>query len=176
MIPKPKKKKMDTSFLVLCLIAVLLIVLAYWMKGWDLPVSGLTRGAQMLLSIGPNLLLGFALAGLIQVLVPTDYIAKIIGEGSGFKGLIIATAAGALAPGGPYVNVPLVAVLYESGAGVGPLAAFLSAWGIIPITRTLVYEIPLLGTHFAFARYGASIIFPLIIGAITSLLFKLGKG
>ncbi len=167
---------MDTSFFVLSLIAVLLIILGYWMKGWSLPISGLTRGGRMLLDIGPNLLLGFALAGLIQVLVPTEYIAKILGEESGLKGLIVGTLAGALAPGGPYVNIPLVAVLYESGAGVGPLAAFLSAWGTIPITRTLVYEIPLLGTQFAFARYGASIVFPLIIGTITSVIFKLGKG
>ena len=135
---------MDVSFFVLCSITVILILIAYWTKGWNLPISGLVQGGQMFWSVAPNLLLGFALAGIVQVLVPTEYIAKILGEGSGLKGILVATIAGVLAPGGPYVNVPIVASLYQSGAGVGPLAAFLTAWGIIPINRSLVYEIPLL--------------------------------
>ena len=68
-----------------------------------------------------------------------------------------------------------MASFYKSGASVGPLAAFLTAWAIIPINRTLVYEIPLLGTPFAFARYAASLAFPFVIGMITSLIFRLVK-
>ena len=166
---------MDVSFFVLCSITVILILIAYWTKGWNLPISGLMQGGQMFWSVAPNLLLGFALAGIVQVLVPTEYIAKILGEGSGLKGILVATIAGVLAPGGPYVNVPIVASLYQSGAGVGPLAAFLTAWGIIPINRSLVYEIPLLGTQFTFARYAASLIFPFVIGMITPFIFRLIK-
>jgi len=172
---KRGSKKMDVSFFVLCIITFIVISIAYWMKGWNLPLAGLVQGGRMFWNVAPNLLLGFALAGIVQVLVPTEYVAKILGEGSGLKGILVATVAGALAPGGPYVNVPIVASLYESGAGVGPIAAFLTAWGIIPINRSLVYEIPLLGTQFAFARYAASIIFPFIIGIITPFIFRLIK-
>jgi len=166
---------MDVSFLMLCILAVILIIIAYFMNGWDLPLSGLVQGGRMLWTVFPRLLLGFALAGMIQVMIPTEYIAKMIGEGSGVKGILIATAAGAITPGGPYVNFPIVAALYKSGASVGPLAAYLVAWGIIPINRTLVWEIPFLGTHFAFARYLSCIIFPLVIGIITPFIFKLLK-
>ena len=166
---------MDASFFILLGITVILILLGYWMKGWNLPVSGLVLGGRMFWGIAPNLLVGFALAGIVQVLIPADYIARLLGEGSGLKGLLFGTLAGVLAPGGPYVNVPIVASLYQSGAGVGPLAAFLTAWGIIPINRTLVYEIPLLGTQFAFTRYIASLIFPVVIGMVTSLIFRLIK-
>ena len=166
---------MDASFFVLLAITVILILLGYWMKGWNLPFSGLVLGGRMFWGIAPNLLVGFALAGIVQVLIPADYIARLLGEGSGLKGLLFGTLAGVLAPGGPYVNVPIVASLYQSGAGVGPLAAFLTAWGIIPINRTLVYEIPLLGTQFAFTRYVASLIFPVVIGMVTSLIFRLIK-
>ena len=175
MRPKKGGNKMDVSFFVLLIITVILIFIAYWMKGWNLPFSGLVQGGRMFWNVGPNLLLGFALAGFVQVLVPTEFIAKILGEGSGLKGILVATVAGVLAPGGPYVNVPLVASLYESGAGVGPLAAFLTAWGLIPINRSLVYEIPLMGIQFAFARYAASIIFPFVIGVMTSFIFRLIK-
>lgn len=166
---------MDTSFFVLCGITVILIIVAYSKKGWQLPLSGLEQGGRMFWDVAPNLLLGFALAGIVQVLIPKEYVAKLLGEGSGFKGLLIATVAGAVAPGGPFINVPLVASFYKSGASVGPLAAFLTAWGIVPIIRTLIYEIPLMGTPFAFARYAASLAFPFIIGMITSLIFRLFK-
>jgi len=166
---------MDVSFFVLCIITFIVISIAYWMKGWNLPLAGLVQGGRMFWNVAPNLLLGFALAGIVQVLVPTEYVAKILGEDSGLKGILVATVAGALAPGGPYVNVPIVASLYESGAGVGPIAAFLTAWGIIPINRSLVYEIPLLGTQFALARYAASIIFPFVIGIVTPFIFRLIK-
>jgi uncharacterized membrane protein YraQ (UPF0718 family) len=174
---RPKKgiKKMDASLLTLCILAVILIIVAYFMRGWDLPLSGLVQGGRMLWTVFPRLLLGFALAGMIQVMIPTEYIAKMIGEGSGIRGILIATAAGAVTPGGPYVNFPIVAALYKSGAGIGPLAAYLVAWGIIPINRTLVWEIPFLGTHFAFARYLSCIIFPLVIGILTPFIFKLLK-
>ena len=170
-----KGKKMDASLLTLCILAVAMFIVAYLMKGWDLPLSGLVQGGRMLWNVFPRLLLGFALAGMIQAMIPTEYIAKMIGEGSGLKGILIATAAGAVTPGGPYVNFPIVAALYKSGAGIGPLAAYLTAWGVIPINRTLVWEIPILGTQFALARYAGSIIFPLIIGVIAPFIFRLCK-
>jgi uncharacterized membrane protein YraQ (UPF0718 family) len=172
---KKGRKTMDTSFFILCGITIILIIVAYWKKGWHLPFSGLVQGGRMFWDIAPNLLLGFALAGIVQVLIPREYVAKLLGEGSGFKGMLIATVAGAIAPGGPFINVPLVASFYKSGASVGPLAAFLTAWGIIPITRTLIYEIPLMGNPFSIARYAASLVFPFVIGIITSLIFRLFK-
>jgi len=108
-------------------------------------------------------------------LVPNEAVARLLGEGSGLKGILIATFAGAVAPGGPYINIPLVASFYKSGAAVGPLAAFLTAWGLIPINRTIVYELPLLGSQFTFARYIASLAFPIIIGFVTPLLFRGAK-
>ena len=86
-----------------------------------------------------------------------------------------AMAAGILAPGGPYVNFPLVAVLYKNGAGIGPVASFLTAWGVVPLNRALVYEIPLLGTEFTIARYAASLVFPFVAGMVTPLIVKFIK-
>ena len=166
---------MDTSFWVLVVLTGILIFIAYWKAGWDLPREGLVQGGRMFWDVVPSLLVGFALAGVVQVLVPKEYIAKMIGEGSNFKGIVIATVAGVLSPGGPYINIPLVASLYKSGASVGPLAAFLAAWGLVPLSRTLVFEVPMLGAKFAIARFGASLLFPCIIGIITSFIFKAMK-
>jgi uncharacterized membrane protein YraQ (UPF0718 family) len=173
--PKKGNRNMDVALLTLSILVVALYTIAYLMKGWDLPLSGLVEGGRMLRTVFPRLLLGFAFAGMIQVMIPTEYIARMIGEGSGIKGILIATLAGAVTPGGPHVHFPIVAALYKSGAGVGPLASYLVAWGLIPINRTLVWEIPFMGTHFAFVRYVGSIVFPLIIGIITPLIFRLFK-
>jgi uncharacterized membrane protein YraQ (UPF0718 family) len=54
----------------------------------------------MLWIVFPRLLVVFALAGMIQVIIPTEYVSKMIGEGSGVKGILIATVAGAFTPGG----------------------------------------------------------------------------
>ncbi len=170
--PKKGKKKIDAAFWVLFAITLILLFIAYLRKGWDLPLAGLVQGGNMFYYVAPNLFMGFALAGVVQVLVPTEYVAKLLGEGSNLKGIFIATVAGVLSPGGPYINIPLVASLYKSGASVGPLAAFLTAWGLIPLSRTLAFEIPLLGAKFAVSRFCASFIFPFIIGAMTSYLFK----
>ncbi|MEM4719063.1 MAG: hypothetical protein QW330_03300, partial [Nitrososphaerota archaeon] len=45
---------------------------------------------------------------------------------SGLKGILIGTIAGGLAPGGPYVNLPLAAALLKSGAGMGTMVAFVT--------------------------------------------------
>ena len=78
--------------------------------------------------VAPEVALGFALAGLITVLIPPDLIGHAIGEESGVRGVLIATVAGILTPGGPFLQFPLVASLARGGAGVGPLAAYLTAW------------------------------------------------
>lgn len=121
-----------------------------------------------------RMLIGFALAGLLSVLVPSELIARYLGEGSGITGLLLATVAGALTPGGPFMQFPIVASLYRSGAAAGPLAAYLTAWGLIPVNRLLVWEIPFLGPHFSLARMAASLIAPVLLGLLVPVVLRLG--
>ncbi len=60
----------DTSFLVISAITGTLLVVGYWRSGVAIPVSGLVKAWEMLLDIAPNLLVGFILAGMVQVLIP----------------------------------------------------------------------------------------------------------
>lgn len=103
--------------------------MAYLMIGCDLPVSALVQTGRMLWIVFPHLIVVFALAGMIQVIIPTEYVSKMIGGGFGIKGILIAiaTVTGAFTPG-DYVNFPIVVALYKSGVNIGPLAAYLDAW------------------------------------------------
>jgi uncharacterized membrane protein YraQ (UPF0718 family) len=48
------------------------------------------------------LLCAFLIAGLIQVLLTQEKVAYWLGEGSGWRGILLACISGALIPGGPY--------------------------------------------------------------------------
>lgn len=129
-------------------------------------LDGYRVGAELALSVLPQVTLGFLLAGLITVVVPPDLIGRWIGEESGVGGVVIATAAGMLTPGGPFLQFPLVAALGRGGAGIGPLAAYLTAWSLLGLNRTIVWEIPLLGPSFTVARWAVSIAVPVLVGLV----------
>ncbi len=49
------------------------------------------------------------LAGLMQVLVPEDFVSRHFGQGGGMRALLLATLSGVVTPGGPMVTVPSLA-------------------------------------------------------------------
>jgi len=123
------------------------------------------------LEIVPLLIFAFIVAGMVQVLIPQELISKWIGGESGFRGIILGSVAGGLAPGGPYVSLPIVAGLIKSGAGIGTLVAFLTGWSIWAIGR-LPMEVGILGWKFTLIRLASTFIFPPLAGFIAQLLFS----
>ena len=83
-------------------LAVTLLMLGYF-RGEGEHVQGMRSGFGMVLEILPLLLCAFLVAGMVQVLLPRELIAKWVGAESGFRGILIGTVAGGLSPGGPYV-------------------------------------------------------------------------
>jgi uncharacterized membrane protein YraQ (UPF0718 family) len=86
-------------------------------------------------------------------LVPTGALAKWMGAESGWRGLVIASAAGIATPGGPMAAFPMVLLLAGAGADIGALIAFIVSWGLNGFNRILVWEVPLLGPDFALLRF-----------------------
>jgi uncharacterized membrane protein YraQ (UPF0718 family) len=163
--------------LVLGTITLLLATIAYWRGGTALPIAGATEAFRIFASVAPQLALGFLLAGLLTVLVPAGTIAQWIGAESGIQGVLIATIAGALTPGGPYMQFPLVAALAGAGAGPGPMAAYLAAWSLVSVNRLLVWEIPILGVQFAAVRWIVSLPMPIVAGIVVPVVLRaVGRG
>lgn len=163
---------MILSIAILGSATVALAVLAYARGGSALALAGVDEGVRILVSVGPQLVLGFLLAGLITVLIPSDLVARLLGEGSGLTGVVIATIAGMLTPGGPYLQFPLLAAIANGGAGSGPIAAYLTAWSLLSANRALVWEIPLLGPGFTAVRWAVSFAAPILIGVITPIAMR----
>jgi len=161
---------MKITVLVMAILTGTLTIVAY-MKDPHLPWEGLKDGWKLFWGIFPALVLAFIAAGMIGKVLPREAMTRLLGEESGIRGLMIGTVAGALTPGGPFVQFPIVAALLKSGAGVAPLMAYITSWSLLGINRFLIYEVNLLGWKLATCRMAASLIFPVIIGILTRMVW-----
>jgi uncharacterized membrane protein YraQ (UPF0718 family) len=161
---------MKVTVLSMFLLTLVLTIVAY-MKDSSLPLEGLKAGGNLLWDILPALILAFIAAGMISIALPREFLTRFLGDESGFRGLFIATIAGSLTPGGPFIQFPIVASLLKAGAGVAPLMAYISAWSLFGISRFLIFELPILGWKLSICRIIASLAFPIIIGILTRILW-----
>ena len=150
-------------------LAAIFLIIGYY-KGQGQHITGIKSAMNMTVQILPLLVFAFIVAGMVQVLLPQELISKWIGAESGIRGILIGTVAGALAPGGPYVSLPVAAGLLRSGAGVGTVVAFLTGWSLWAVSR-LPMEVGILGWKFTLIRLASTFFFPPIAGLIAHLFF-----
>lgn len=115
--------------IIMAVFAIVVLVIGYT-KGEGQHITGLKSAMKMTIEVLPLLIFAFILAGMVQTLLPHDQISKWIGAESGMRGIFIGTIAGGLTPGGPYVSLPIVAGLLRTGASIGTLVAFMTAWSL----------------------------------------------
>lgn len=132
--------------------------------------SGLNSGARLFVQILPMLFFALILSGIIQALIPKEAINRWVGKESGLKGILLGCLAGSLVPGGPYTSFPIVAGLVKTGASIGTIVAFITAWSLWAITR-LPIEIGVVGIKMALVRLASTCIFPPLAGIIAQSLF-----
>ena len=169
MAEKRRGSGMLTSTIILGVLAAALLVLGYY-RGEAQHIRGVKAGFTMLVEILPMLLFAFIVAGMVQVLLPHEVIARWVGEESGLRGILIGSVAGGLTPGGPFVSLPLAAGLLRSGAGAGTMVAYLTAWSLWAINR-LPMEVGILGWKFTLIRLGSTFILPILGGLLAQLFF-----
>ena len=162
------RSPLDTSTLVLAGAAVVLAVVAY-LKDPGLPLLGAKNSVAMLGFVIPRMVVAIILAGLMQVLVPQDFVSRHFGQGGGVRALLLATLAGMVTPGGPMVTVPFMVALANSGAALSSLVAYMTAWSLFGLQRIIAWEAPLMGWRFVVARVVPSLAFPVIAGWLVSV-------
>jgi len=114
------------------------------------------------------------IAGMVPILLPKEMLSKWIGAESGFRGILVGSIAGGLAPGGPYVSLPIVAGLLNSGANIGTMVAFLTGWSLWAVGR-IPMEVGILGWKFTLIRLASTLIFPPVAGLIANYFFSSTK-
>ncbi len=106
---------------------------------------------QVLAEMAPWLLGGFFLAGIVGVLIPKDWVVKVMGASRGRKGILNACLLGVPLPICSCGTLALAAGLRKAGAGKGATAAFLISTpqtGVDSVVATYA----LMGPVFAVAR------------------------
>jgi len=170
MTDKGRKNGMLVSTGIFAVLAVILLFVGY-RNGQGQHIAGIRISAAMIVQVLPLLFFAFLVAGMVQVLIPRELILKWVGAEAGFRGILIGSIAGGLTPGGPFVNLPLAAGLYRSGAGVGTMVAFITGWSVYAVAR-LPLEIGILGWRLTAIRIASTFMFPPLAGFIAHVVFR----
>ena len=166
-------KILDQNFWIVFGLVVLLSALAWGRGGAPLLGEALGGGARLFVRFGVVIFLSFLVAGLAETLMPREWISQLLGEDSGWRGLLLASAAGIVTPAGPFVSMPLAAAMLRSGAAPPAVVTFLAAWSLLAAHRLFAWEVPILGASFALTRWVLCLALPLAAGALTRLLLRL---
>jgi uncharacterized protein len=160
---------MSTSTIILWIITLILLIFS-WKKGAD----SIKRGTQLAWSTtkknGLLIILAFIIAGFVNILSPKDLVTAWIGPDSGWRGIIAAEFFGTLLPGGPYVVFPIIAVLVQAGAGLGPAISLITSWSTQSLL-TISFELPFMGWRFTAIRWTIGLLVPLLAGFTAVLLW-----
>lgn len=157
---------LDGTLLVLVATVGVLAWLAWARGGEELLRRGLGDGWMLLYRYAPLIVFSFLAAGLASAILPEQWMARHLGPESGLRGILVAAAAGVVTPAGPFVSMPIAAVMIRSGAGTGPVVAFLAGWALLALHRLIAWEVPMLGWRFALLRYSTCLVLPPIAGLI----------
>ncbi len=105
--------------------------------------------------------------------IPREFVMSILGNKRGFNGIIRATAAGFLLDLCSHGILMVGAKLYERGASIGQVMAFLiaSPWNSFSLTLILI---ALIGLPWTLAFIGLSMLIAIISGLLFEFLVKRG--
>ncbi|MCL6645688.1 MAG: permease [Dehalococcoidia bacterium] len=116
-----------------------------------------------------KVLAGCLIGAFLTLLLPRDRVSRWVGAESGWLGLVIATVAGAILPGGPLTIYPIASAFLVMGADVGATVAFVTSWTLLGYGRALVWELPFFGPDFVLWRMVAAWPLPLVAGVLARL-------
>lgn len=150
-------------------IALILTFAAYKRKDRS-HTKGFKIAVKTVYKMIPLLLAAFAISGLIEAAVPPQFIQNLLGEESGLKGILLGTFAGIALPGGPYLTLPIMASIYNSGAGIGTIVALITGWALLGI-GLVPFEMAFVSPRFTLMRISIVAFIPIISGIIAQAVF-----
>jgi len=120
---------------------------------------------KMFRNLLPDILSIMLFVGLSLSLLTPSLISSIIGERSGWMGIVFSTIIGSFALIPSFVVFPLGDTLVHNGAGLPQVAVLMSTMMSVGIV-TLPMEQKLFGRNFAYTRNAAGIVMSLLFAYI----------
>jgi len=164
------RRSFGRSFWGFVIFAIVAATSCYFFVGEAAFDAAVKNDITMLLKTLPRIIAAMLVAGMIWVMLPRDRLTSMIGSESGIKGLVIASAAGVVTPGGPSAAFSLLAVLGAAGADRGAMVTYIASWSMLGFQRIIVWDVPMMGAEFSLTRFLVSLPLPIIAGLIARAL------
>lgn len=149
---------------ILYLVASILLSLSF-IKDRKKTKMALQKAWKAFENILPQFFSILIIIGIMLSIITPETISKLIGEKSGWTGMLVAGAIGAitLVPG--FIAFPLAAALLKSGAGIMQIAVLISALMMVGIV-TIPVEIKYFGRKATMLRNSMAFIFSFIAAMV----------
>lgn len=157
---------------ILSVAAIILIIVNLKKTGKHL--EGLKSGIKQFLYSLPLILCAFILAGIIEVLIPVEFVQNWLSTEAGSKGIFLGTLGGILLAMGPYAAFPIIASILVSGAGLGTVVALITGWCILGLSKA-PFETAFYGVKFFIYKLLIGIPFCLAAGFLAHIAEKVLK-
>ena len=157
-------------FWVFLAVAILTGAAVWRLHGPEAFREALREDLGVLLHTLPRVAFAVGTAGLLWAILPRDRIAALIERATGLRGLLLATVAGMITPGGPTSAFVILALIGSMGADRGVMVTYISAWATLGLQRILAWDIPLMGPDFSLLRFVATLPLPVLAGMLARAL------
>jgi len=175
MTPRRPRRAFDWSAAVIAALALTSAVMVFLRDGQARFLAILTDDVLLFGTMLPKVLAGSLIGAFVTLLLPRETIVKWVGADSGITGILVATVAGAILPGGPFTIYPLACAFLAAGADVGAACAFVISWTLIGYTRAIVWELPFFGLDFVTWRIAFSLPLPILSGLLARSAWRFMK-
>ena len=154
--------------IILYSLAIILLATSY-LKDKSKTKKALKKAWKSIENILPELLVIMLLIGVLLAVVDHELISSLLGESSGWFGVILASIIGAitLIPG--FVAFPTAALLLKGGAGYMQIAAFVSTLMMVGIV-TLPVEVKYFGKKISYTRNVLAFMFSFIVAIVVGMV------
>ena len=154
--------------IILYSLAIILLATSY-LKDKSKTKKALKKAWKSFENILPELLVIMLLIGVLLAVVDHELISSLLGESSGWFGVILASIIGAitLIPG--FVAFPTAALLLKGGAGYMQIAAFVSTLMMVGIV-TLPVEVKYFGKKISYTRNVLAFMFSFIVSIVVGMV------
>jgi len=169
---RPRRKPFDWSTALVTLCVVVAAIVVYVRDGWDRFTAVFLGDLHIFVDILPKMAAGCLIGVFSTLLIPREVVARLVGAESGFTGLVIATFAGVVMPGGPVTIYPVAGAFLAVGADIGAALAFVTSWTLLGYARALVWELPFFGADFVLWRMAVAPLFPIFVGLLGRFVAK----
>jgi uncharacterized membrane protein YraQ (UPF0718 family) len=167
--PRPHRRRpgpFDWSTAVIAGLVLTAAITVYLRDGGARVLAILTDDFGLFFEMMPKVLAGCLIGVFVMLLLPREVVARWVGAESGVTGILVATMAGAILPGGPFTIYPVAGAFLAVGADAGAVVAFVTSWSLLGYARALVWELPFFGVDFVGWRVLAAIPLPVIAGLL----------